>query len=147
MQDLPEKSALLEAVARFLEQDLRPKVSDPALAFRVRIAAHLAELVSREVRAEAGGTERELDQLRQLLEDPGLRASGPRDATPEGAPGAPPDERAKATREAREALAARIRTASLDDAAFARLGAGLRQILGAKLAVSQPRFDLRLDIE
>src|SRR5262245_7045793 len=52
MQDLPEKSMLLEALAKFIDAQVRPEIRDPALAFRVRIAAHLAGVVAREIRAE-----------------------------------------------------------------------------------------------
>ena len=42
MQNRPSKTDLLEAVARFLERDVKPAIKDPSLSFRVLIAANLA---------------------------------------------------------------------------------------------------------
>src|SRR5437867_4112535 len=75
MQDLPEKTVMLEALARFLEAEVRPVIADAALGFRVRIAAHLAGVVAREIRAEDGHDRAELERLEALLGRPGMPAS------------------------------------------------------------------------
>src|SRR5262245_39341989 len=67
MQDLPEKSQLLDALAKFIDTDLRPAIQDPALVFRARIAAHLAGVVAREIRAEDEHDAAELSRLAALL--------------------------------------------------------------------------------
>ena len=41
MQDAPDKRVLIEAIAKMLVTDVASAVADPALAFRVRIAAQL----------------------------------------------------------------------------------------------------------
>lgn len=50
--DEPRKERLLDGVAAFLGKQVVPAIEDPALAFRVRIAAHLVGMVARECRAE-----------------------------------------------------------------------------------------------
>ena len=67
MQNRPDKTDLLEAVARFLERDVKPAIKDPSLAFRVLIAANLAAVVAGELRVEDAATGAELDRLRALL--------------------------------------------------------------------------------
>ena len=136
MQDLPEKSSLLDAIASFLDREVRPKISDPAIAFRVRIAAHLASLVAREIREEDAHDIAEIDKLSTLL---GHTAGT--DPPPTRA------ERARAITDLEQQLVKRIATGMLDDKAILRLSAGLRVILQNKLAVSQPKFDTALEIE
>ena len=51
MADDPQKQVLLDGVARFLVEQVLPATTDKGLAFRVRIAAHLLGIVSREVQA------------------------------------------------------------------------------------------------
>ncbi len=136
MQDLPEKSMMLEALAAFLDRDVRPKIADPAIAFRVRIATHMLGVVAREIKEEDGHDITELDKLSTLL---GHTAG----AEP------PPTrvERARAIAALKKDLQRRIRTSPLDDKAMLRLSAGIRSILQNKLAVSQPKFDTNLEIE
>ena len=43
MQYLPEKQTLMEAVVVFLASQVAPAIPDPALRFRVKIAAHLLD--------------------------------------------------------------------------------------------------------
>ena len=69
MQNRPDKSALLEAVARFLEREIKPLVKDPSLSFRLLIAANLCQLVSAEIQIEDPATDAELDRLAALLPD------------------------------------------------------------------------------
>src|SRR6186997_2521329 len=71
MQDLPDKISLLEAVARFLgDERLKKEIRDPALAFRVKIAAHVIESVAREEAAEDRHDAAELQRLEELFELP-----------------------------------------------------------------------------
>ena len=52
MQDRPSKEALLDAVATFLLEKVRPAIADPGLGFRVLIAANLASVAASEIRSE-----------------------------------------------------------------------------------------------
>lgn len=131
MQDRPDLDAMLDAVARFLDQEAVAACSDPAVAFRLRIAAHLSAMAAREVRHEARDDAAELDALETLL--------GVADSVPG------PDRRDRASR--RQAIRA------LERLLCEQLGAGevntdaayatLREALRRKLAVANPRFDLR----
>lgn len=124
MHDAPSKERILVDVARFLKQDVLPATTDRALAFRVRIAAHLLATVAREV----DGLEEALGAELADLEGLGL-------AAPTGSL----SEDDAAVRAGREALAARIRDGA-DDADDVLI-ASLRR----RLAVGQPHFSL--DIE
>lgn len=124
MHDAPSKERILVDVARFLKQDVLPATTDRALAFRVRIAAHLLATVAREV----DGLEEALGAELADLEGLGL-------AAPTGSL----SEDDAAVRAGREALAARIREGA-DDADDVLI-ASLRR----RLAVGQPHFSL--DIE
>lgn len=55
MQNRPDMDVLLAAVIRFLEQDVKPRLSDPALGFRALVAASLLKTV----RADLGQIHRE----------------------------------------------------------------------------------------
>src|SRR5580692_116344 len=59
MQNRPDKTALLEAVARFLATEVKPAITDPNLAFRVLVAANLAAVVAAEVATEEAQEEAE----------------------------------------------------------------------------------------
>ena len=69
MQERPDSSALLEAVASFLISELLPSVTDKRLAFRVMIAANLASVVSAELRTDDARFSAEVERLRALLPD------------------------------------------------------------------------------
>ena len=130
MQDLPDKGTILLGIAQFLDQELRPQVQDKATAFRVRIAAHLLMTVVRELGAEAAHDQAELAVLRQLL--------GDSDPVPSD-----PGDRGVAIHAAHKALAEAIRAGEGDlDAAHDALTAALAD----RLSVSNPRFDLDLDL-
>lgn len=127
MQDLPDKQTLLGALAQFLSEQVQPAITDRGLAFRVRIAAHLADTLRREVAHEEAHDAAELARLRDLLGAEGL-----------------PSDRTDAIRTLNARLAQALREGTVDaDAARASLLATLRD----KLAVVQPRFDTRLDLE
>ena len=49
MQDRPDSGELIDAVTRFIEQELLPTISDPRLRFRALIAANVLAVVSREL--------------------------------------------------------------------------------------------------
>ncbi|NCG22341.1 MAG: hypothetical protein GWP91_25270 [Rhodobacterales bacterium] len=131
MQDEPHKTALLIGVARFLEQDIRPQIADKALAFRLRIATHLLTTVVRELAFESQADAAELASLQAIL--------GQND-TP-----LPDSER-----RAEAILAGNVQavTALESDALSAdTLHDHLERALAARLAVSNPRFDLSPEIE
>lgn len=127
MQDPPDKTVLLGAIARFLASDVLPAVADPALGFRVRIAAHLVGMVARETSAEQAHDQAELDGLIALgMADSASGAAGIRAAIADG----------------RRRLADALRTGALTDQADAALVASLRD----RLAVGNPKFTLDRDL-
>lgn len=68
MQGHPAVSELLEAVRDLLEQRMLPAVTEPDLRYRARIAAHLLEVVERELSGQTERLARELDRLHDLLD-------------------------------------------------------------------------------
>lgn len=134
MADRPEKEVLLDAVARFLDKEVRPAVSDPRLAFRLLIAANLNQIVATELRL---GEAHEAAQLARLRALAGL---------PPPAPGSAADRAAELRRLERD-LARRIREEPLDDDARRRVREHVIATLRERLAVSNPRFDLASAIE
>src|SRR5262245_34832703 len=68
MQTRPDQSTLLEAVSTFLLEEVSPKLKDDkALAFRVMIAANLANIVATEVRTQDERFSHEARRLKALL--------------------------------------------------------------------------------
>lgn len=138
MQQRPDKTELLAAVARFLEREVKPAIKDPALAFRVLIAASLTGIVAGELHAEDAATAAELERLAAIL---------PGEAAALGL------EKKLATREGRkDALAALNR--ALCDRIRAGDFAGDNQVwshvsltLRGELFTASPRFDTSIDIE
>jgi hypothetical protein len=133
MQDAPDKAVLLDAVARFLAMEVRPALSDPALGFQVLIAANLATIVAAEIRGEDVQDAAQLERLEKL-------------ARPEVP--VPPLPATKAERYARiralEAeLVERIKGRTLGASEIGAAWAHVKQTLREKLAVVNPRFDLR----
>lgn len=125
MQDPPEKEAILFAIARFLEEEIRPIVKDPRLNFRVLIATHLAATVANECR---GGAEQESAALARL------RAIYP-------------DSPHAAYRALEARLAKDIRAGAVGRDQESLVHAHVRSTLLAKLAVNSPRFDTQPEIE
>jgi hypothetical protein len=123
MQDAPDKRVLLEAIAKMLATDVAGALSDPALAFRVRIAAHVLGGVSRELATEAQDDQLHLETLRAL----GFDGEG--------------DTRS-AIRQAEQALATYIRDTPLTDAELTHLAAVLRELTARKVRVGNPKFVL-----
>lgn len=133
MQDRPEKEVLLDALANFLIQQVRPAVSDPGLNFRVLIAANIAMQVAAEIRGEETQDAAELTRLRELLAD--VPVSGEL-STRSG--------QLAATKALNQALAERLKAGTID---FAKATEHLKQTLIEKLGVNNPRFDTALEIE
>lgn len=129
MQDLPDKTALLGAVAEFLGRDVVPATTDRDLAFRVRIAAHLLGVVLAELRAEDQHDEAALARISEALGVPVEPLPGRR------------DERTRLLRTLTEALASRIRDSALDPGEERRLRDTVVAGLTDTLAVVNPRFD------
>jgi hypothetical protein len=127
----------LLAVAQFLQSDIKPAIKDPALAFRVLIAANLATTIATELWAEDSLFQGVLDRLRALLPDVHL---GDLDL-----------HRADARREAlarlNGALARRIRENALDPESRKRAFDAVKANLRDALAVTNPRFDTSANLD
>lgn len=145
MRDRPDAPTLLRAVARFLEKDVRGALAqDPkaparepqALAFRALVAGHLAGLVASELEAAPRLDRLELARLGELLPDfePGPEAA-PDEADPRRLHRAYVNE-----------LAARIRRGDFDREGLARVRAHVLATLREELAVTNPRFDSRVNV-
>ncbi|MDP6946731.1 MAG: DUF6285 domain-containing protein [Myxococcota bacterium] len=132
MQDIPDKATLLAAVRRFLKTELAGVVPDPALRFRVLIAANLLGVVERELSLEPGHHTAEVDRLASLLSEAEVEAL----RTLEG-------------EEARRAELASLYDRLLADESVDRdaLFGHVKATLAEKLAVVNPRFDLSPTIE
>lgn len=135
MQDLPDRSSLLTAVARFLADDrLKAAVRDPALAFRLKIAAHLIESVVREEKSEEAHDAAELSRLEALF------------ALPRSAPELATSLRRARIAELNRRLATELRAGGTEDFA-ARAHDHLKATLADKLSVTTPRFDISAEVE
>ena|SRR5579883_1773038 len=126
--DASESELLLEAIARFLEREVRPAVPEPRLHFRLLIAAHLARTIAEELRAGEATEAARIERLRALLPDVPL----------------PSDIASRASRSAalatlERALADRLRDGRLEPA---RALGEVRRALAERLAIVSPRFDL-----
>lgn len=128
MQSAPDEATLLEAVAGFLEQTLMPSVTDPALGFRVRIAAHVLGGLARELRLGEDHDRAELARLATLLEQPVPAVDGT-------------GSRREAIRAWEALLAERLRQGAWEEEGLARVRTALRETLAARLSETNPRFD------
>lgn len=108
---------LLQAVAKFLDGELRPVVTDPGLAFRTRIAASLLKSLALERPAEARLDADARAGLAALLGD-----------------GARPELEAR--------LIERLRAGALDAEVQAAARAAVRAALRARLKVTSPELDV-----
>ena len=125
MQNRPDHSTLLDAIASFLMGDLVPKLeADKALQFRVLIAANLATVVASELHTEPVRLASELARLRALPLTPTLSPL----AQGEG--------------ELNRELAARLRKGELSAGVLEHLIATARETL----EVTNPRFELSDEI-
>lgn len=138
MQQRPDKTELLAAVARFLEREVKPAIKDPALAFRVLIAASLTGIVAGELLAEDAATAAELERLAAILPDEAAAISLEKKlATREG--------RKDALAALNRALCDRIRAG--DFAGDTRVWSHVSLTLRGELFTASPRFDTSIDIE
>lgn len=135
MQDRPDRVTLLQAVARFLGEDLASALQDRELAFKVRIAAYLVQMVTLELTHEEAHDAAQLERLRALFGQPD-----------ETHPASPAQVR-EAIAHLETRLVDRIRNGELDDEERARITEHVKATLMEKLSVVQPRFDTRRDIE
>jgi hypothetical protein len=135
MQNRPDKAALLEAVARFLANELKPAVADPSLAFRVLVAANLCAVAAAEVMTEEAQEEAELGRLREL--QAAGAATAPANAS----------ARKAEIRERNLALVRRIQAPELGDTERRRILDHTMLTLRGELFAQSPRFDTSLDIE
>ncbi|MFT3767132.1 MAG: DUF6285 domain-containing protein [Minicystis sp.] len=138
MQNRPDKSALLEAVARFLEREIKPTVKDPALSFRVLIAANLCQLVSAEIQMEDVATDAELDRLAALLPDVTVDVARAKQSH---------EGRRRAIERYNRELSARIRSGAIRAEPGTPAWEHVTTTLRGELLTSSPRFDTGLDIE
>lgn len=129
MQERPEPRAVLEALARFLLEELQPAVADKRLAFRVLIAAHLASTVAAELDERPRHAQAELSRLSALLPDVPVSS-----------------DVQVALRDLNAALVDRLKQKppAPDDAA---VRAHLKATLAEALGIFSPRFDTSSEIE
>ena len=140
MQYAPDAPTLLNAVAAFLAEDVRPAIKgqDPALAFRVLIAESLCRIAAGELQSEDMLDMMELSRLTALLPDV---------AGALGEIGRSRPERQRAIGRLNAALAERLRVGDGEPGFRAAAVDHLQQALREKLMVTNPRFDTAMDIE
>jgi hypothetical protein len=134
MQDRPTRTELLEAVRRYLEEDVIPHTSGRR-QFLARVSVHALGLVDRELRHEERHLVREWRDLDELL-------------GPSAMPALREEARAALDGRNRE-LAAAIRSGRFDAASALRqrLLAHLRETTREKLEVADPGLLARDDAE
>jgi hypothetical protein len=135
MQDRPDATELLSAVARFLLEDLQPQITDKAQRFRLLIAANLLSVVRTELTRDEADDQAQLQRLAVLL--PGEVPTGLGTTA----------ERHQAILSAHRRLCQRLRTGEIGDHELLPLREHVRATLREKLAVVNPRFDTAPDIE
>ena len=125
MQDGADAPTLLLATARFLAREVVPAIADPALAFRVRIAANLATVVARELQHGPAAATAERARLVALLgEDAGATVT-----------------------ELDARLVEELRRGSTDPEREAALLDHLQRTLIETLSIANPRFSTAPEIE
>lgn len=143
MQERPNKLVLLTAISRFLVEDARPALSDPRLAFRALIAAHLASVVASELTSDEDAVTKELARLRVFFPD----EHGPDERGDETGRGESFEQRRSLVNDLNGRLAARLRDGEANPEDLKQISAALRESLREQLAIENPRFDTALDIE
>lgn len=138
MQNRPDKAALLEAVARFLEREIKPAIKDPSLSFRVLIASNLCQLVSAELQMEDMATDAELERLSALLPDVQIDLAKARTSR---------EGRVRAIAEYNRALCDRVTSGGIQAEPGGELWSHVTTVLRGELLTSSPRYDTSLDIE
>ncbi|MFT7621007.1 MAG: hypothetical protein ACI9WU_000168 [Myxococcota bacterium] len=134
----PDKATLLDAVAEFLTDELRPHVKDKALSFRVLIAANLAGIVAREIRVEEKHDSAQMLRLRRLLPDIDVAQS---------IKGNRPSARAEAMSALNAAMIERLRAGQFDERQREQVWGHVTETLREKLSVLNPRFDTAPHVE
>ncbi len=128
MQNRPDASTLLDAVASFLMAEVAPKLeADKALQFRMMIAANLATVVAAELRTEDDRFAAEAQRLSALVPSPTHLLSSPRR-----------NERMAALAMLEAALVKKLREQDPDEAIANHLWETAKETL----QVTNPRFDL-----
>jgi hypothetical protein len=135
MQDRPNRLALLQAIARFVNEEARPALTDPRLNFRALIAANLATIVASELTSEDAHVTAELARANALLGD----TSMPLPHRVEG--------RTRLLAETNRRLARLLREGAPSAEDLVRIHDHLMQTLREKLSVDNPRFDTSFEIE
>lgn len=130
MQQRPDVPTTIDAIVRFLFQDVHPTVTDKGLQFRVLVAINALTQCASELRAEPARSREELDRLRALLPDFSAQEPGS-DA-----------ERAALIRAMDNELAERLRDGRVEPRTESAAYAHLVQSLRATLEATNPRFDL-----
>jgi hypothetical protein len=134
-------TTLLQAMAQFLVAEVQPKVAasgDKRLAFRVLIAANLAQIVSQEIATEDGQYRTEMIRLGDLL------------------PAEPVGDLIGVTDHARRRgllvdlnreLARGLDEGSIDSRVGGQAWRHVRETLRERLSVSNARFDVEDDVD
>lgn len=122
MMDPPDKETLLAAVQEFLLAELKPVVTDPRLSFRILIAAHLLGVVGNELRGGAAQDAAERARLATLLGHEGDTAALNAELAAHLRAGVPPEQLEAVRRH-------------------------LQETLRERLAINNPAFDTRPEIE
>ncbi|MCA8925655.1 MAG: hypothetical protein KDD82_27850 [Planctomycetes bacterium] len=125
------KERLLEAVAGFLAHDVASAVGDAALAFRLKIAANLLSTIAAESRVDEALELDARERLRGLVAGVAPRGDGQ-------------EARRAELSELEAALCAQLRAGTAPPEEQVR--AALREVLGARLALVNPRFERSLEL-
>jgi len=126
LQDRPTATELLDAVQRFLDEELVPVLDGPQ-KFHARVAANVVRIVQRQLAHDDAHLQREWLGLDRVLDAEVM----PTDR----------DNLCRALRRRNDELCERIRQGDADSEAWrARVIAHLRQTVTDKLAVSNPRY-------
>ncbi len=136
MQDRPDKATLMDAVAEFLTEEVRPQIADKALSFRCLITANLASIVAREIRTEHNHNAAQMRRLSALLPEVDLSATQEAETT----------DRHAAIRALNHALVAKIKAGDFDERQQAAVWSHVNETLREKLSVINPRFVTTPDI-
>jgi hypothetical protein len=134
MQDSPSKESILLALAKFLQSEARPAVTDQRVAFRLLVAANLCTVLALECDNEEEHDAAELRGLQNLLVDNPAHLPRPR------------AERLALIKKLNATLAERIRKREYGPDERARYVAHVKKTLADKLSVANPRFDQSPDI-
>lgn len=139
MQNQPDTSELLAAVARFLDKELRPhlKESNPGLAFRALIASNLCQLSSAELGFEEAQDQVELESLFGLY---------PNHEEPPATPNAKRSQRKTSLAALNARLAREIRDGLAEGNRREAIHHHLVETLRTRLMTINPRFDSASDI-